>query len=123
MDGRCSDECKFAAVPTGGSVSSGYVFAMNEDLLLLQSESNLMILAMLDARLVAPHHVCYFISVQTSHHRQIPMAHLLNIHIDSCCICKQLHLSTIVFVSAGNCINISAHSPGRAAVTNLHLSW
>jgi len=66
---------------------------------------------------------CYFISVQTSHHRQIPMAHLLNIHIDSCCICKQLHLSTIVFVSAGNCINISAHSPGRAAVTNLHLSW
>jgi hypothetical protein len=56
MDGRCSDECKFAAVPTGGYVSSGYVFAMNEDRLLLQSESNLMILAMLDARLVARHH-------------------------------------------------------------------
>jgi len=56
MDGRCSDESKFAAVPTGGSVSSGYVFAMNEDRLLLQSESNLMILAMLDARLVARHH-------------------------------------------------------------------
>ena len=108
MDGRSSDECKFAAMSTGGSVSFGSVsFGF----------------VMLDARLVAPHHVCYFISVQTSHHRQIPMAHLLNIHIDSCCICKQLHLSTIVFVSAGNCINISAHLPGRAAVTNLHLSW
>jgi len=121
MDGRSSDECKFAAV-YGWLCFFWFCFAMNE-YRLLQSESNLMILAMLDARLVAPHHVCYFISVQTSHHRQIPMAHLLNIHIDSCCICKQLHLSTIVFVSAGNCINISAHSPGRAAVTNLHLSW
>ena len=40
-----------------------FCFAMNE-YRLLQSESNLMILAMLDARLVAPHHVCYFISVQ-----------------------------------------------------------
>jgi hypothetical protein len=80
MDGRCGDECKVAAMSTGGSVSFGCGFAMNEDRLLLLSESNLMILAMLDARLVAAHHVCHFISVQTLHHRQIPMAHLLNMH-------------------------------------------